>query len=314
MKVHRIIVPTPFYVGPVNVYLVDAHPLTLIDAGPLHPDSLKALRDGLSFIGYRLSDIKRIVVSHAHSDHYGLARTVVEESGASVYIHEWDAPAVAPEVDYSVYRALLRSAGVPAETIDKMEAGYEKFRGFAQPLERVETLKDDDELLFEHESLTVVHTPGHTPGSICLMRTSNRLVFASDTVLKNITPNPVLSPDPVDTSRRFQSLGEYMVSLARIRSLGPTLLKGGHGDDIEDFDEHFHRLYRFTMRRQEKLLSLLPDRGLTAWEAAGLLFPKVKGYDRFLALSEAAAHLDYAAGDNRVTIEREPGGDRYRRL
>ena len=268
MKIHRIRVPTPFYVGPVNVYLIEEDPLTLIDAGPRDDTSIKELKAGLARIGHKLSDIKRIIISHAHADHYGLAQLIVEESGATAYIHEWDAPAVAAEMDYSAYRALLTSAGVPRETINQMEVGYEKFRGFAYPLARVKTLKDEDEILFDHESLTVVHTPGHTPGSICLVRTSNRLVFASDTVLKTITPNPVLSPDPIDSTRRFQSLGEYLVSLARIRSLAPTVLKGGHGDDVTDYDEHFHRLYRFTKARQSKLLSVLPKNGATAWETS----------------------------------------------
>jgi len=312
MRIHRIIVPTPFYVGPVNVYLIEEDPLTLIDAGPRDDRSIEGLRNGLLRLGYRFSDIKRIIVSHAHADHYGLARLIVEESGATVYIHEWDAPAVSESTDYAAYRRLLTSAGVPGGTIDQMEAGYDKFRGFAFPLAKVETLKDEDEILFEHESLTVVHTPGHTPGSICLIRTSNRLVFASDTVLKTITPNPVLSPDPIDGTRRFQSLGEYLVSLARIRSLSPTILKGGHGDDVNDYDEHFHRLYRFTKDRQTKMLGILPKTGATAWEASTLLFPNAHGYHRFLALSETVAHLDYAVSENKLRLERDGEKETYR--
>lgn len=304
--------PTPFYVGPVNVYVIDEDPLTLIDVGPRHEGSLEALRSGLAGLGHKLSDIKRIIISHAHADHYGLARVVVEESGATVLIHEWDAPAVSANTDYRAYRELLTQAAVPAEGIERMEAGYEKFKGFAHPLEQVETLKDEDEILFEHESLTVVHTPGHTPGSICLVRTSNRTVFSSDTVLKNITPNPVLSPDPVDDKRRFQSLGEYLVSLARIRSLAPTVLRGGHGDDVTDYEEHFHRLFRFTQMRQTKLMGLLPSEGTTAWAASSLLFPDAKGYHRFLALSETVAHLDYAVAEGKLVVEKQGGQDRYR--
>ncbi len=311
MKIHRISVPTPFYVGPVNVYLIDEDPLTLIDAGPRDQGSLEALRAGLARLGYKLSDLKRIIISHAHADHYGLARVIVEESGATAYIHEWDAPAVAAKTDYREYRNLLTAAGVPREAIDRMEAGYEKFKGFAYPLDHVETLKDNDEILFEHESLSVVHTPGHTPGSICLVRTSNRLVFASDTVLKTITPNPVLSPDPINAKRRFQSLGEYLVSLARIRGLAPTVLKGGHGDDVTDYDEHFHRMYRFTNARQAKLLALLPKNGATAWAASKMLFPDAGGYHRFLALSETVAHLDYAVAENKLLIERKGDHEIY---
>src|SRR5215813_9186872 len=311
MRVHPISVPTPFYVGPVNVYLIEEDPLTLIDVGPRHDGSIEALRSGLSRLGHRLSDIKRIIISHAHADHYGLAQVVVEESGATAYIHEWDAPAVSANVDYRAYRELLTLAGVPREDVDRMEAGWEKFQGFAYPLKSVETVKDEDEILFEHESLTVVHTPGHTPGSICLVRTSNRLVFASDTVLKTITPNPVLSPDPINEKRRFQSLGEYLVSLARIRELAPTILKGGHGDDVSDYDEHFHRLYRFTKERQLKLLSLLPKNGATGWEASTLLFPNAHGYHRFLALSETVAHLDYAVAENKLVVERKAEKESY---
>src|SRR5215212_3442746 len=100
MKIHRISVPTPFYVGPVNVYLIEEDPLTLIDAGPRDADSLEALRGGLARLGYQFADIKRIIISHAHADHYGLAQVVAEESGATVMIHEWDAPAVSAATDY----------------------------------------------------------------------------------------------------------------------------------------------------------------------------------------------------------------------
>lgn len=312
MKIHRISVPTPFYVGPVNVYVIDEDPLTLIDAGPRDDESIKALREGFARLSRKLSDVKRIIISHAHADHFGLARVIVEESGASAYIHEWDAPAVSHNTDYQAYKQLLRLAGVPGRVIERMQAGYEKFKGFAYPLDQVELLRDEDEILFEKESLTVVHTPGHTPGSICLVRTSNRLVFASDTVLKNITPNPVLSPDPLDEKRRFQSLGEYLVSLARIRSLAPTVLKGGHGDDVLDYDEHFHRLCRFTQSRQSKLMSILPRAGATAWDASLLMFPAANGYHRFLALSETVAHLDYAAAENKLIVERDKEREVYR--
>src|SRR5262245_6747159 len=311
MKVHRISVPTPFYVGPVNVYLIQEDPLTLIDVGPRTDDAIEALRSGLARLGHRIADIKRIIITHAHADHYGLARTVAEESGATVFIHSWDASAVLPEPNYSAYRGLLTAAGVPAETIDRMEAGQARFLGWAHPLEQVETLVDEDEIEFEHESLTVLHTPGHTPGSISLARLSNRLIFSSDTVLKNITPNPVLSPDPIDEGKRFQSLGEYLVSLARLRTLAPTLLRGGHGDDVTDFDEHFNRLYRHTRNRQAKLISQLPRRGSTAWEASEKLFPTAKGYHKFLALSETSAHMDFAVSENRLILERKGEQDIY---
>ena len=311
MKVHRISVPTPFYVGPVNVYLVQEDPLTLIDVGPKTGEALASLRSGLSRLGHRLSDIRRIIITHAHADHYGLAQTVADESGAHVFIHQWDAPAVLKTADFSPYRRLLKSTGVPDDLIGKLESGQQRFLGWTTQLESVEILEDEQEIEFEHECLKVIHTPGHTPGSISLARMSNRTVFTSDTVLKNITPNPVLSPDPYDASRRFQSLGEYLVSLAKLRTIAPTLLRGGHGDDIEDYDEHFYRLYRHTQSRQSKLLGLMPKEGITAWAASHQLFPTAKGYHKFLALSETSAHLDFAVSENKLIVEIHEGADRY---
>src|SRR5437868_13465912 len=97
-------------------------------------------------------------------------------------------------------------------------------------------LTDDTELEFDGGTLRVLHTPGHTPGSCSFVREADRTVICGDCVLKRITPNPILSPDPLDPTKRFRSLAEYLVSLARLRELRPTLVYGGHGEPITDFD------------------------------------------------------------------------------
>jgi hypothetical protein len=89
------------------------------------------------------------------------------------------------------------------------------------------------------------------------------------------------------------------------------VLKGGHGDDVSDYDEHFHRLYRFTHERQAKLLGVVGKRGTAAWDASLRLFPNAGGYHRFLALSETVAHLDYAVAENRLALTRKDGVDIY---
>src|ERR1051326_2322220 len=115
MQIHKIVVPTPFYVGPVNVYLVRNDPVTLIDVGPNTEEAFTALRAGVEQLGLRLDMIKRIVISHAHEDHYGLAGRVQQISGAEVLLHDWEINKVAGRFDYSEHRSLLVRAGVPAE-------------------------------------------------------------------------------------------------------------------------------------------------------------------------------------------------------
>ncbi|MBN1813873.1 MAG: MBL fold metallo-hydrolase, partial [Anaerolineae bacterium] len=94
---HAIELPTPFPVGPVTVYLSDARgePLTLVDTGPHSSRTRTALDAGLAALGYVVSDLDRIVVTHAHADHFGLAAALKAESDAQVVTHVWNVGALA---------------------------------------------------------------------------------------------------------------------------------------------------------------------------------------------------------------------------
>src|SRR5207249_2605977 len=118
---------------------------------------------------------------------------------------------------------LFERAGVPAEMATAFCEGFNKMRTLSEELDEVEGIEDGDHVDFERGSFEVIHTPGHTPGSCSLFRAADRSLIAADTVLKSITPNPMLSPDPIDPSRRFPSLLEWLTSLARIRALAPTV-------------------------------------------------------------------------------------------
>jgi glyoxylase-like metal-dependent hydrolase (beta-lactamase superfamily II) len=164
-------------------------------------------------------------------------------------------------------------------------------------------LRDDAEVEFATGALRVVHTPGHTPGSCSFVREANRTIIAGDSVLKRITPNPLLSPDPVDPAKRFPSLAEFLVSLARLRSLAPTLVYGGHGEPVTDYEELFNRYLRAIRERQMSVIQLVPKGGATAWDVARELFPETDDIHRFLAVSESMAHLDLAHSEHKIAVE-----------
>jgi len=79
--------PTPYPVGPINLYLIEGEPLTLVDAGPRTEEARVALHQELAHQGYSLADIRQVVITHPHVDHVGLLAEVVAESGAKVVTH-----------------------------------------------------------------------------------------------------------------------------------------------------------------------------------------------------------------------------------
>lgn len=308
MRIIPITLPTPFPVGPVNVYLVADDPVTLIDTGPKTKEALTELREGLRRAGVRVFDIRRIVLTHTHEDHCGLARTLQSESkDVEIFVHGWETNHLAVPATSEEYGMLLMRAGVPQEVMRQMQEKFEGVRAYGDAVGASDwrELKDGEELEFATGVLRVVHTPGHTPGSCSLLREADRTVIAGDTVLKRITPNPILSPDPVDPRKRFRSLEEFLVSLARLRSFSPTLVYGGHGEPVTDYEEIFNRYLRHIRERQAAVIQLVPKEGVTAWDIAGKIFPDADGRDmhHFLAISEAVAHLDLAHAEGRVAVE-----------
>ena len=90
------------------------------------------------------------------------------------------------------------------------------------------------------------------------------------------------------------------------------MVYGGHGDPIHDYEELFNRYLRAIRQRQSEVIALLPKTGATAWDVARAMFPGTDDVHRFLAVSEAVAHLDLAQSEGKIKVELSSGKEIYR--
>ncbi len=309
-QLYQITVPTPFKVGPVNCYLATTDPITLIDTGPLQADTRAELDAGFKEIGLARKDIQRIIVTHAHSDHYGLAAEIVRDSGAEVWTHRYnrstlDAQAEDRQRRSEFYWQITIESGVPDEERQRLADSRHSGERYAASVKIDRTIDEGDEIEFAHKKWRVYHTPGHAGGLIVLFDPDSRVLLSNDHLLRDISSNPVVEPAP-EGGPRPHRLVEYIQHLQRMIELKPVVAWTGHGDPVHNVAKLVKQRLAFHSRRAEKIIDLLGAEERSAYEIAEPLFGRLNGLDSFLALSETIGHLEWLQEQGRVTsIERE---------
>jgi glyoxylase-like metal-dependent hydrolase (beta-lactamase superfamily II) len=293
-------VPVPIPGNPLGYTLVYAIESpkgpVLVDAGWNHPDAWEALRGGLATLGIDVASVSGVVVTHFHPDHAGLAGQVRDESGAWIAMHESDAALVRmmrdfAEGDHRTFQAdMLRRAGAGAD--DARVGAESRPRPPAQPDRE---LRDGDLVDLPGRKLRALHTPGHTPGHICLHLEDADRLFTGDHILPSITPHIGIYPydrDDVDP------LGDFLESLDRVGDLGPIDALPAHEWTFPDVAARAAEIRHHHEEKLDHLATLLAEspRPLTIWETAAMmtwnrpwddLAPVLRG----MAAGEAAAHL-----------------------
>jgi glyoxylase-like metal-dependent hydrolase (beta-lactamase superfamily II) len=212
----------------VNWYLVeDGDRLAAIDAG-LPPD-WSALCRTLARRGQSIGQLAAVVLTHAHVDHLGFAERARREAGATIYVHERDAPLASSRRRVAAHeRNPLRYARY-AQGRASMAAMLRTaaFRG--KPVRDLTTFADGDTLTSVAGSPRVVFTPGHTLGHCALHLPDRDVLFTGDAL---VTCNPYtgrLGPQIVARAATADS-DAALASLERIAATGARTLLPGHGE------------------------------------------------------------------------------------
>lgn len=303
---HILQVPTPFPVGPVNLYLAEGDPLTLIDVGPRYGPAREALERALAVKGFRLADLGRLILTHAHSDHYGLAGTLAEEFSPEVLTHRFNFALMADheaerERWLAFHSALIREAGMPMEEAQQVDRARRQITIFASPVLPTGALDDGDSIRLGDEEWVVLHTPGHAGGLICLYQPQRQLLISSDHLLRDISSNPVVEPPEREGEKRPSRLADYIRQLHRVAALPVALALPGHGPPVEDVPGLIDQRLRFHHQRGQEILKVLQKGPRTPYEISLELFPHLDPINRFLAISEVIGHLDILEAEGKVS-------------
>jgi glyoxylase-like metal-dependent hydrolase (beta-lactamase superfamily II) len=297
--IHTIPVPTPFAVGRVNCYLVEDDPLTLVDTGPNSGTSLMTLEAGLAEHGRRIEDLERIVLTHQHIDHIGLAQILADRSGAEVCALDRLAPWLAAygdqvELDDQFAHAVMLRHGIPRDIAIALRVVTQQFRAWGSSVRVTRPLASGDVLEFAARTWRVHHRPGHSPSDTTFHDEVSGELLAGDHLIKHISSNPLLTR-PLEgglPQERPKALIVYLESLRATQAMDLRVVLPGHGDPVEDHRALIDERLRMHERRMEKIASMLAESPKSGFEIAQAMWGNVAVTQAYLTLSEVLGHVD----------------------
>jgi glyoxylase-like metal-dependent hydrolase (beta-lactamase superfamily II) len=291
----------------VNGYLVEeTGGYTLIDCGWKAPDVLAALHAGLAACGITLADVERILVTHFHFDHYGLAGTLMRAGVAELGMHRLDWNFVSlilsdPVRSDNAADEWIARNGLRVESLLEDEIDHHRRTELAQPTRELE---DGDEV----GRLVTVWTPGHSPGHLCFVDTKSGRMFTGDHILDPVTPHVGIWHDV-----RGDALGEYNASLRKVAAIGASGVLPAHGEPFADLERRVDELLAHHATRDAQVIAALRAGPRSAgdvaralpWTRRGRAFAELSEAHQQFAVAETLAHLENLRVRGVVTRDRE---------
>jgi glyoxylase-like metal-dependent hydrolase (beta-lactamase superfamily II) len=306
----------PFALDHVNIWLLAGDGWTLVDAGLADQPSRERWQDLARFMTGR--PVTRVLATHFHPDHMGLAGWWCERSGAEFLASrtEWlQGRALALDTSEAFVAAGRRfdhRAGLAAEQVEERAVRGNLYRlRVTLPPAGHRRLREGDRLTMADASWRVIIGRGHAPEMVCLFSEERNLLIAADQVLPRISPIVgVWSGEP-----EANPLAEFLDSLATLRQLpDDCLVLPSHGRPFRGLHA---RIDQLVAHHRERLAATLEacGRPATAVEIMPQLFDRALDRHQLgFAIAETVAHLNFLVADGRIERRLDPDGRlRYQR-
>ncbi len=310
--IHQLQVPIPDNpLGCTNTYLVQGDgDYLLIDAGWNSAEALRALKKQLAEIGVDLEDISRIVITHAHADHYGLAGRLKQLTRAEITLHYLGRDIISSRNNdtgqlLERIKQWLLINGVPANELPKAQGTpLDRARMAAAVLPDV-VLRGGETISIGGFNFQILWTPGHSPGHICLYEPTRKILFSGDHVLPVITPNVSLQPQS-----KGNPLSDFLNSLNIVKKLDVSAVLPAHEHVFTGLSARVEEIIRHHNQRNSEIMETIKAEPKTAYQVSseitwmpqlgGVRFKDLAPGDKRMAVLETLSHLESMRVDGKV--------------